>query len=106
MQACQLNGVVFGCPKTRVLLLRKVQVSTVPIMRYSDVLLMLAEAENELNGPTDLAKDALKQVRERAFVNSSKKTEKVDNYVNALADKTSFFEAIVNERVHGNSVAK
>lgn len=69
-----------------------------PIMRYSDVLLMLAEAENELNGPTDLAKDALKQVRERAFINSSKKTEKVDNYVNALADKTSFFEAIVNER--------
>lgn len=37
-----------------------------PLLRYSDVLLMLAEAENEVNGPTTIAKDALKAVRDRA----------------------------------------
>lgn len=36
------------------------------LIRYSDVLLMLAEAEYHLNGSTDLAVDALNQVRERA----------------------------------------
>jgi hypothetical protein len=34
--------------------------------RFGDVLLNLAEAENELNGPTDLAYGAINQVRERA----------------------------------------
>ena len=37
-----------------------------PLLRYSDVLLMLAEAENEVNGATTIAKSALKQVRDRA----------------------------------------
>lgn len=35
------------------------------IYRYSDALLMYAEAENELNGPTDVAYDFLNQVRAR-----------------------------------------
>lgn len=39
-----------------------------PIIRYSDVLLMLAEAENELNGPTPLALECLNAVRERAKI--------------------------------------
>ena len=38
-----------------------------PILRYSDVLLMLAESENHINGPTALAYDALNQVRRRGF---------------------------------------
>jgi len=38
-----------------------------PLMRYSDVLLMLAEAENYLNGPTPLAYSCINQVRERAW---------------------------------------
>jgi starch-binding outer membrane protein, SusD/RagB family len=38
-----------------------------PIIRYSDVLLMFAEAENEINGPTQAAYDALNAVRRRAF---------------------------------------
>lgn len=43
----------------------------IPVMRYSDVLLMYAEAQNYLNnGPTDAAKNALKEVRERAGVAS------------------------------------
>ena len=70
-----------------------------PIMRYSDVLLMFAEAENELNeGPTPAAVAALKRVRERAFP-ATVHTEKVTNYLaNVSADKASFFKAIVDER--------
>ncbi|MDO4164700.1 MAG: RagB/SusD family nutrient uptake outer membrane protein [Bacteroides sp.] len=41
-----------------------------PILRYSDVLLMYAEALNELNnGPTSAAISAVKEVRMRAFEN-------------------------------------
>ncbi|HEX6038168.1 RagB/SusD family nutrient uptake outer membrane protein [Longimicrobium sp.] len=36
------------------------------LLRYADVLLMLAEAENELNGPTTTAFDAVDAVRRRA----------------------------------------
>lgn len=69
-----------------------------PMMRYSDVLLMFAEAENELNGPSAEAKAALKRVRERAF-DSSLWPEKVTAYINTVsANKESFFNAIVNER--------
>ena len=38
-----------------------------PILRYSDVLLMFAEAENHINGPTHAAYDAINQVRRRAY---------------------------------------
>lgn len=38
-----------------------------PLLRYSDVLLMYAEAENEVNGVTERAKDALNLVRKRAY---------------------------------------
>ncbi len=69
-----------------------------PLMRYSDVLLMLAEAENELNGPTALAKDALSQVRARAFRNSPNYAENVNNYIANLTSKEAFFNAIVDER--------
>ena len=70
-----------------------------PLMRYSDVLLMLAEAENELNGPTELAKDALIAVRTRAFEGHGNVAEQVYNYVlNAASSKESFFNAIVDER--------
>jgi starch-binding outer membrane protein, SusD/RagB family len=68
------------------------------LMRYSDVLLMFAETENELNnGPTPAAKEALKTVRGRAF-SASNKAAKVDAYVAALASKEDFFNAIVKER--------
>jgi hypothetical protein len=38
-----------------------------PILRYSDVLLMLAEAENEVNGATAEAYDAINRVRRRGY---------------------------------------
>lgn len=69
-----------------------------PMMRYADVLLMHAEAENELNGPTAEAKDALKRVRRRAF-DQSVWASKVDHYVDSVsASKEDFFNAIVDER--------
>lgn len=64
-----------------------------PILRYSDVLLMYAEAENELhNGPTPQAIDALNQVRERAFAGHESEIG------TPPSDKTGFFDAIVKER--------
>jgi starch-binding outer membrane protein, SusD/RagB family len=70
-----------------------------PLMRYSDVLLMLAESENELNGPNSVAQDALKKVRDRAFA-ASQKSSKVERYVDSVsaAGKEGFFNAIVDER--------
>jgi len=38
-----------------------------PLLRYADVLLMQAEAENQVNGATAVAYDAVNQVRRRAF---------------------------------------
>ncbi|MGQ8337472.1 RagB/SusD family nutrient uptake outer membrane protein [Sunxiuqinia sp. A32] len=37
-----------------------------PVIRYADILLSLAEAQNELNGPTQEALDLINQVRNRA----------------------------------------
>ncbi|MDR2804839.1 MAG: RagB/SusD family nutrient uptake outer membrane protein [Dysgonamonadaceae bacterium] len=69
-----------------------------PLMRYTDILLMLAEAENEINnGPSALAKEMLKTVRQRAF-SAADQGEKVENYINALTSKEDFFNAIVDER--------
>lgn len=69
-----------------------------PMMRYADVLLMYAEAENELNGPTAEAKSAFKRVRQRAF-SSSVWAEKVDAYTDSRSgSKEEFFNAIVDER--------
>lgn len=70
-----------------------------PLMRYANVLLMLAETDNELNnGPTVLAQDALREIRQRAFP-AEFWSEKVDNYINEVSvSKESFFDALVDER--------
>lgn len=69
-----------------------------PIMRLSDVILMYAESENELNGPTLEAQEALKKVRQRAF-SAATWTNKVDQYVTQVSgSKGTFFNAIVDER--------
>lgn len=69
-----------------------------PMLRYSDVLLMHAEAENELNGPTAAALESIARVRRRAF-DSALWDEKVDAYLaNISTNKEDFFQAIVNER--------
>ncbi len=38
-----------------------------PLLRYSDILLMYAEAENEVNGVTEEAKNAVNLIRKRAY---------------------------------------
>lgn len=64
-------------------------------MRYAEVLLMAAEAANELEGP-GAAAPYLKELRRRAFP-SDQHAEKVDAYVNALSSKDAMFNAIVEE---------
>lgn len=69
-----------------------------PMLRYADVLLMFAEAENELSGPTTDAQEAFKRVRSRAF-DPTVWSEKVDQYVAQVSSgKETFFNAIVDER--------
>jgi hypothetical protein len=69
-----------------------------PMMRYADVLLMLAESENELNGPNETARQALRTVRRRAF-DASLWADKVEAYIATVAaGKEQFFNAIVDER--------
>jgi hypothetical protein len=67
------------------------------ILRYSDVLLMFAEAENELNGPTAGAYTAMNQVRRRGY---GKAIGTADATVDLAAglSKAAFFDAIVKER--------
>src|SRR5690606_32437232 len=38
-----------------------------PLLRFSDVLLMYAEADNEINGPTETAIEYVNRVRRRAY---------------------------------------
>ncbi len=66
-------------------------------MRYAEVLLIAAEAVNELQGP-GAAAQYLKEIRRRAFP-SSLHAEKVDSYVNALSSKQEMFNAIVKEHM-------
>jgi hypothetical protein len=46
---------------------QRANATNLPLLRYSDVLLMLAEAENEVNGATAVAYDAINTVRRRAI---------------------------------------
>lgn len=62
-----------------------------PFLRYADILLMLAEVENEVNGPNSLAYDAINQVRRRAFGNAEKD-------VPSNLSQEQFFEQVFLER--------
>jgi len=65
-----------------------------PLIRYSDVLLMFAEAENELNnGPTPAAIHAFEQVRLRAFGGDASLIGTTPS------DYAGFFDAIMKERM-------
>ncbi len=67
------------------------------IIRYADVLLMYAEAENELNGPTVAAYNAVNQVRRRGYGKSITSPDATVDLPAGLS-KSSFFNAIVKER--------
>ncbi len=63
------------------------------ILRYSDILLMFAEAENEITGyPTPDAINAFRQVRERAFKGN------IDKMPPIPTDYNGFFNELVSER--------
>jgi hypothetical protein len=63
------------------------------ILRLSDVMLIFAEAENELkNGPTAGAKAAYEEVRKRGFKG------KEDKIGITPSTKDAFFQAIIDER--------
>lgn len=64
-----------------------------PYMRYTDVLLMYAEAENELNGPTDKAINCLSKVHNRAFLAGDPSF-----ITSASASKETFLKAVLDER--------
>lgn len=65
-----------------------------PFMRYSDILLLFAEADNEINnGPSNEAIQALREVRIRAYDGD-------EGAIGTLpGDKEGFFSAIVKERL-------
>lgn len=64
-----------------------------PIIRFSDVLLMFAESENEIKGAaTPAAVSALEEVRKRAFAGNESRIGTTPT------DKAAFFNAVVRER--------
>ncbi|MBW0176891.1 RagB/SusD family nutrient uptake outer membrane protein [Sediminibacterium sp.] len=67
------------------------------ILRYSDVLLMLAEAENEISGPTAAAYNAVNQVRRRGFGKAIGTPDVTVDLPTGLS-KAAFFDAVVKER--------
>lgn len=65
-----------------------------PMIRLSDVMLMFAEADNEINGaPSQDAKNALLAVRSRAYAGNLGQVGTIPS------DKAGFFNAIVKERL-------
>jgi hypothetical protein len=66
------------------------------ILRYADVLLIKAEAENELNGPTTKAYDAINQIRRRAFRQPLATTSNYD--LPAGLSKEQFRDTLREER--------
>ncbi|HSR02227.1 MAG TPA: RagB/SusD family nutrient uptake outer membrane protein, partial [Methylophilaceae bacterium] len=67
-------------------------------MRYAEVLLLAAEAANELEGPAAAA-PYLREIRSRAF-SSADQSIKVNAYVSALTSKEAMFNAIVKENMY------
>ena len=63
----------------------------VPMIRYAETLLIYAEAQNEVGGPTQAAYDAMKRIRDRAQLT----TPALGSYTQA-----SFREAVWRERWH------
>ena len=63
----------------------------VPVIRYAEVLLVYAEAQNEIGGPTAEAYNAFKRIRDRAKLT----TPALGTYT-----QTTFREAVWRERWH------
>lgn len=69
-----------------------------PLLRYADVLLMYAEAENEINGPGN-AVEKVNWVRRRAYkVDINQASLEADVKSNYLVSKEAFRSFIIDER--------
>lgn len=68
-----------------------------PLIRYSDILLMFAEAENAINGPTAAALDAVNQVRRRGY-GKAVHTPDVTIDISGV-DKAGLLKVIQDERL-------
>ena len=62
-----------------------------PLLRLADILLMTAEAENAVNGPTSKAYAAINRVRERAY-------DSYDYDLPPTLNATEFLNAVLDER--------
>jgi len=60
----------------------------IPILRLADIYLIAAEAENELNGPSDLAYSYINKVRERARISD----------LQTGLSKEAFLDSVLQER--------
>ncbi len=70
-----------------------------PLLRFSDVLLMYAEVENEINlGPTPEAYDAINQVRRRAFGKLLPGAVNISEYDLSGLDYDTFTQTLRDER--------
>jgi len=67
------------------------------IYRYADALLIFAEAENQINGPTPAAYDAINQVRRRGYGVNANTPNTVADLPPGLA-KTAFDDLVFRER--------
>jgi starch-binding outer membrane protein, SusD/RagB family len=82
------NVVAFGAPGIKG---TKQNSLNVPMIRYAEVLLIFAEAQNEVGGPTQEAYDAFKRIRDRAKL----ATPDLGTF-----NQASFREAVWRERWH------
>jgi len=77
----------------------------VPLLRYSDILLMYAEAENEINGPTPAAIDVVNQVRRRAWSTGVKTITVTNGGSGYTTAPTVTFSAGIGTGVVNNTAA-
>lgn len=85
----------YFCPRKFTTCLAKVDVNTgsigsldIPAFRYAELLLLLAEAENQVNGPTTVAYNAMKEIRDRVGMAN----------VALGLDKVAFNKEVIHER--------
>lgn len=67
------------------------------LFRYADALLIFAEADNQLNGPTALAYEAVNQVRRRGYGLSQTQTSTLSDLPAGLSKQT-FDDLVFRER--------
>ncbi len=74
-----------------------------PIIRYADLLLLYAEASNELNnGPTLDAMEKLNMIRRRAYGLEPKVSSPIDYKVSDYVTSQDFFNLIAKEQTYEN----